>query len=251
MSPRLLLQTAFRRARAEIALLAALFVITGGIGLFLEIADDSREADGQAFDHAILQALHSTPGDPAGPWWVEEGAVELTSLGGVAVLGLFALFAVGFLLLQRKRLSAALLTLGLAGGVGWSEGLKALFGRARPPADYQAVETINASFPSGHALLSTVFYLSIGVMLARAFPQRRMKAYAIGAAVVLALLVGLSRIYLAAHWATDVLAGWSVGAAWAMALWLVAWVVQRRQTARKLPLHDEAEAVRAPAVIGE
>ena len=167
--------------------------------------------------------------DPWGPGWLEEAAMDLTALGGIAVLGLFALVVTGFLILQRKRLSALLLVLGLAGGVGLSEGLKAVFGRERPPEALRAVETMSASFPSGHSLLSAVFYLSIGVMLTRAFPQRRFKAYVIGVAVLLTLIVGLTRVYLAAHWATDVLAGWSVGAAWAMALWLVAYGIQRRQ----------------------
>ena len=67
--------------------------------------------------------------------------------------------------------------------------------------------------------------------------KRRFKAYVIGVAVLLTLLVGLTRVYLAAHWATDVLAGWSVGAAWAMALWLIAYGLQRRQTARPQAPH--------------
>ena len=101
------------------------------------------------------------------------------------------------------------------------------------------VETLNASFPSGHALLSTVFYLTLGVMLTRAFPRKRMKAYVLGCGVLIALLIGLTRIYLGAHWASDVLAGWAVGAAWAMALWLVAYVVERLQKRRHAPLQDE------------
>lgn len=221
---------ALRIARTEIAAVSALFVVALGVMTFVELADDMTEADGRAFDQAVLDAMR--PGamaDPWGPGWLEEAALDLTALGGIAVLGLFALVVVGFLVLQRKRLSALLLVLGLAGGVALSEGLKALFGRERPPEELQAVETLNASFPSGHSLLSAVFYLSIGVMLTRAFRQRRFKAYIIGVAVLLTLIVGLTRVYLAAHWATDVLAGWSVGAAWAMALWLVAYAVQRRQ----------------------
>ena len=222
---------ALRLARTEIAAISALFVVTLGVMTFVELADDMTEADGRAFDQAVLEAMRPgvTPADPWGPGWLEEAAMDLTALGGIAVLGLFALATIGFLILQRKRLSALLLALGLAGGVALSEGLKAVFGRERPPEELQAVETLNASFPSGHSLLSAVFYLSIGVMLTRAFPQRRFKAYVIGVAVLLTLLVGLTRVYLAAHWATDVLAGWSVGAAWAMALWLVAYAVQRRQ----------------------
>ena len=230
---------ALRLARTEIAAISALFIVALGVMTFVELADDMTEADGRAFDQAVLEAMRPgvTPADPWGPGWLEEAAMDLTALGGIAVLGLFALATIGFLILQRKRLSALLLALGLIGGEGLSEGLKAMFGRERPPEALQAVETLNASFPSGHSLLSAVFYLSIGVMLTRAFPQRRFKAYVIGVAVLLTLLVGLTRVYLAAHWATDVLAGWSVGAAWAMALWLVAYAVQRRQQGRPQEPH--------------
>ena len=230
----------WRLARTEITALAALFVVAVGIMTFVELADDMTEADGRAFDQAVLLALR--PGGSAdgwGPSWLETAALDLTSLGGISVLGLFGLIVVLFLILQRKRLSALLLVLGLAGGVALSEGLKAVFERDRPPEAWQAVETINASFPSGHALLSAVFYLSIGVMLTRAFPRRRFKAYVLGVALLLTLIVGLTRVYLAAHWASDVLAGWSVGAAWAMALWLVAYAVQRRQAVDAGGPHDE------------
>jgi undecaprenyl-diphosphatase len=247
----------WRIARTEITALAALFVVAAGIMTFVELAGDVSEADGGAFDQAVLLAVR--PGGSAdgwGPPWLETAALDLTSLGGISVLGLFGLIVVVFLILQRKQLSALLLVLGLAGGVVLSEGLKAVFGRDRPPAAWQAVETINASFPSGHALLSAVFYLSIGVMLTRAFPRRRFKAYVLGVALLLTLIVGLTRVYLAAHWASDVLAGWSVGAAWAMALWLVAYAVQRRQAGRAGGPHDETlpgEAINDtdPRVIGE
>ncbi|OGN45095.1 MAG: phosphoesterase [Caulobacterales bacterium RIFCSPHIGHO2_01_FULL_70_19] len=246
-----LLRRTLRLARAEIAALAALMVVALGVMTFIEVADDMTEADGRAIDEAVLLWLQPVAGQPRGPWWLHEAAADLTSLGGISVLALFALVAFGFLLIQGKRLSAVLLALGLAGGVGLSEGLKALFERERPPAAYQAVDTLNASFPSGHALLATVFYLSLGVMLTRALPRRRLKAFALGAAMLIAALVGLTRIYLGAHWTSDVVAGWCAGAAWAMALWLVAWAVQRRQARHAGGLHDSAPAATDPAVIGE
>ena len=244
---------ALRIARTEIVAVIALFLAGAGIALFADLAEDMSEGDGQAFDQAILSAMrpHADPSDAWGPWWLEEAAGDLTALGGIAVLSLFATIVVLFLFLQRKRLSALLLLIGLTGGVALSEGLKSVFERDRPPQAYQAVDTINASFPSGHALLSAVFYLSIGVMLTRAFPQRRFKAYVLAVAMVLTLLVGLTRIYLGAHWTTDVLAGWSVGAAWAMILWLVAYAVQRRQAVHAGGLHDEPAPDTPPAVVGE
>ena len=245
----------FRRAltvaRAEFAALGALAVVTLGIMTFVEIADDMTEADGQAFDQMVLQWMQPVAGQPRGPWWLHEGAADITSLGGISVLALFALVTIGFLLILRKRLSAVLLVVGLAGGVGLSEGLKALFERARPPAAYQAVETLNASFPSGHALLSTVFYLTVAVMMTRAFPRRRLKVYVLGVGMVFALMIGLTRVYLGAHWATDVMAGWCVGAAWAMALWLVSYAVERRQKRHHAELVDETPTDgRTPVVEG-
>ena len=232
---------AMHLARTEFAALGALHIIAFGVMTFVEVADDMTEADGQAFDQMVLSALRpyaDDPGRPWGPWWLKEAAADLTSLGGISVLTLFAAIVIVFLISQRKRLSALLLVLGLIGGVALSEGLKAVFARARPPAVYQATETINASFPSGHALLSAVFYLSLGVMLTRAFPEKHFKAYVLGVAILITLLVGLTRIYLGAHWASDVFAGWSVGAAWAMALWLVSYTVARRQKTHHAALQD-------------
>lgn len=226
--------------RAETAVLGGLLVVALGVWAFAGLADETGEAGGQAFDRAVLMAMRPNP-DPSdawGPWWLQVAAGDITALGGIAVLGLFAMIAIGFLLIQKKRLSALLLVLGLAGGVALSEVLKGVFERVRPPEAFQAVETVNASFPSGHALLSTVFYLTVGVMLARTLPRRRLKTFVLGAAVLIAVLVGLTRVYLAAHWATDVLAGWSVGAAWAMCLWLVAQGIERRQRARHAALQD-------------
>ena len=233
------LRRALGVARTEVVALGALAVITLGIMTFVEIADDMTEADGQAFDQMVLNWMQPVAGQPRGPWWLHEAAADITSLGGIAVLGLFAIVAIGMLLSLKKRLSALLLVVGLAGGVALSEGLKAMFERERPPAVYQAVETLNASFPSGHALLSTVFYLSVAVMMTRAFPRRRLKAYVLGVGMVFAMMVGLTRVYLGAHWASDVMAGWCIGAAWAMALWLVSYAVERRQTRHHAQLVDE------------
>ena len=242
------LRRALTVARAEFAVLGALAVITLGIMTFVEIADDMTEADGQAFDQMVLHWMQPVAGQPRGPWWLHEAAADITSLGGIAVLGLFAIVAIGILFILRKRLSAYLLVIGLAGGVALSEGLKALFERQRPPAAYQAVETLNASFPSGHALLSTVFYLTVAVMMTRAFPRQRLKAYVLGVGIVFALLVGVTRVYLGAHWASDVMAGWCVGAAWAMALWLVSYAVERRQKRHHARLVDETPRLDETAV---
>ncbi len=232
---------ALHLARTEFAALGALMIIAFGAAAFADLAEDMHEPGGEVFDLRVLHLMRPYADDPSrpwGPWWLKEAASDMTSLGGISVLGLFATIAILFLIIQRKRLSALLMVVGLAGGVALSEGLKAVFERERPPVAYQAVRTINASFPSGHALLSAVFYLSLGVMLTRAFPERRFKIYVLGVAILITLLIGTTRIYLGAHWATDVFAGWSVGAAWAMTLWLTSYAIERRQRAHHAALQD-------------
>jgi len=232
------LQNSFKRAmkfaRQELGVVTALGVVAGGLVLFADLAEDLEEGENQSFDEAILAWTHPYPDthDAIGPAWLQEAMMDFTSLGGLAVLVLFALIAVGFLLMQKKPWSALMLGVALGGGLMLSEGMKAVFDRGRPPEIYQAVETINASFPSGHTLMSTVFYLTLGVMLERIFARRRLKIYVMGVAILIAGLVGISRVYLAAHWASDVLAGWALGAAWAMVCWLITYAVQRRRARR-------------------
>jgi undecaprenyl-diphosphatase len=77
-------------------------------------------------------------------------------------------------------------------------------------------------------MLAVVVYLTLGALLARFIPRRRSRTYCVVVSLVLALLVGLSRVYLGVHYPSDVLAGWSVGLAWALLCWLVARYLQYR-----------------------
>jgi len=212
-------------AQGELGAVAALMVLAGGFLAFLNLSEEVAEGDTKVFDLRVLRALR-LPGDPnslIGPQWLHIAAADITALGSVTVLGLIVLLAMGLMLCLRRWTEALVVLVGAGGGVVISQGLKQLFGRERPDLVYRAVEAANPSFPSGHAMLSAVVFLTLGALAARFATLRRVKALALGAAVLLSLLVGASRIYLGVHWTSDVLAGWSVGAAWAMACWLVAW----------------------------
>jgi undecaprenyl-diphosphatase len=210
-------------ARSEAVLLAAMAVIAGSALGFIGIADAMAEGDTRAFDWAVLRMLHPGPdeADPAGPAWFDAAVADFTALGSISVLSTLSLGVAGFLVLMRRSLEATLLALALGGALALSEVLKAIFGRDRPPDAWRAIDAVNASFPSGHALLSAVVYLTLGAMLARSVAQRALRVYVMVAAILLAILVGLSRAWLGVHWMSDVLAGWCAGAAWAAACWLL------------------------------
>jgi undecaprenyl-diphosphatase len=79
-----------------------------------------------------------------------------------------------------------------------------------------------SSFPSGHSMLSAAVYLTLGLVASRFVPRRRLKALLLTSAILVTGAVGASRVYLGVHWPTDVLAGWAVGAAWALVCWCTA-----------------------------
>ncbi|OZC02017.1 phosphatase PAP2 family protein [Rubricoccus marinus] len=218
------------RQRHDLALLAALVVLAAGTWAFVGLADVVTDGEARAIDEQVL-LLFRTPGDtadPIGPSAVEEAVRDMTALGGVLLTSLATLFGVGFFLLDGRPRMAAFLAGAVLSGVALTFALKAGFARPRPDLVAHGMEALSASFPSGHSATSAVVYLTLGALLARALPSRRLQIYVVASAVTLTLAVGMSRVYLGVHWPTDVLAGWTVGAFWAAAAWLLAQDLWRR-----------------------
>jgi len=217
------------------AALSALLLLAGLLLAFVELADEVIDGDTHAFDRAVLLALRtsSDSADPVGPAWLETAFRDITTLGGTPVLTTVTLVTLGYLLLAGRRATALLVTVAVGGGVLLSNLLKAGFERPRPDLVAHLVDISSLSFPSGHAMMSTVTWLTLGALLATVQSARRMRAYVLAVGVALALLVGVSRVYLGVHWPTDVLAGWCIGAAWALGCWLVAGWLQRRLQHRR------------------
>ncbi len=225
--------------RGGFSYLLSFLVIVLSLWSFAAIVDEVSEGETQHFDRTLLEALR-TPGDlsdPLGPVWMEQSVRDVTALGSSTVLTLIMVAAVGFLMLERKPRTIGFLLLAVVGGVLLSLVLKAGFDRPRPDFLAHGQTVFTASFPSGHSMNSAIVYLTLGTILAQAHRRRAVKVYLISFAVVLTVLVGLSRIYLGVHWPTDVLAGWSVGAAWSMLCWLLIQRMQRRKVIE--PQSDE------------
>ena len=224
-----------RLSRDEPVMLIIVIIIAGGIWSFAELAEEMVEGDTNAFDRKLIVAMRNPQdvSDPLGPNWVEEMGRDFTALGGVGILTLLTLASAGFLVLDGKRRSAAFLLVAVAGGLLLSVALKSGFERPRPDLVPHGSNVYTTSFPSGHAMMSTVTFLTLGAVLAQSHRRRRIKAYLIVLALLIALAVGISRVYLGVHWPTDVLAGWTVGASWALLCWLAAKWLQKKGAVEK------------------
>jgi undecaprenyl-diphosphatase len=216
----------------EASVLLALLLAAGGVWLFIELADDVLEGDARAVDEYLMLSLRTTgePSDPLGPSWVEELARDVTALGSAIILTFVTIAAAGFLVLQRKRHLALYLIAAVASGTIVGSLLKWAFDRPRPDLVAHGQVVYTSSFPSGHSMLSAVAFLTLGALLASGQTNRGMRGYLMGLALFLTLAVGVSRVYLGVHWPTDVLAGWTAGAAWALLCWALARRLRRRGT---------------------
>jgi undecaprenyl-diphosphatase len=212
--------------------LAAALTFLCAVSLFLELADDAPEGDYLPIETKIMQAMRSA-GQPLGPAGTAAVVRDITSLGSAVVLIIMTLLVLVYLAMSGRWRVAGLIALATAGGQVLNLGLKHAFARERPDAALHLVEVTSTSFPSGHSMASSIFYLTIGALLARTANRRREKTYFVGSAVLITFLIGFSRVYLGVHYPTDVLAGWSAGTAWAMVCWFVVDWLARRGELRK------------------
>jgi undecaprenyl-diphosphatase len=212
-----------RYVRTEPMTLIALVIPAAVLFAFVTLGNAIGRGSTRAFDEAIILAMR-TPGnlaDPVGPLWFQEMVRDFTALGSTGVLTLVVLAIAGFLIMTNKGYAALFVLLAVGGGVLISESMKWAYARPRPDLVPHGAEVYSASFPSGHSMMSAVVYLTLGALLARTQSNRVVKSYVLTLAIVVTLLVGTSRVYLGVHWPTDVLAGWSLGGAWALLSWFV------------------------------
>jgi undecaprenyl-diphosphatase len=201
-------------------------VVAMCLGLFLLIAEDVLDGGGLiSHDQAVLTWFVEHRSD-----WLVTAARWVSTLGGFASLSIVAV-AIGLWLWSRRTppvLAAAPLASLLLGGLA-SAATKALFGRERPPVTLHEVSVGLASFPSAHATDAAAFFVAAGFTLALTVAcHRYAKLLLMAGAAALAGLVGLSRLVLAVHWLSDVVAGWALGTAIAVVVVMFAWTACQR-----------------------
>jgi undecaprenyl-diphosphatase len=198
---------------------------------FAAVAETMSEGESHSIDRRIVFALRdaSDPSDPIGPAWFEEIARDVTGLGGITVLGMASLAVIIYVLLRRAYKSAVVIAIAVVGAQLASSLLKLGFDRQRPELVPHLTEVYTASFPSGHAMVSTAVYLTFATQLASLHRDIVIRGYLIATALALVTVIGASRVYLGVHWPTDVLAGWAAGGAWALVVWAGTRWYSRRQ----------------------
>ncbi len=222
--PRPLLRRAWHSRFFEIGSLVLLVLVVGGVWAFLGLLDEVNEGETEGFDQAILLGLRTAGdlSDPVGPLWFEEFMRDVSGFGGVGMMTLMVAATTVFLALIRKVRAAVFFAISVGSGGLVSSLFKHFVDRPRPDLVPQGSYVHTASFPSGHSMMSAVVYLILAVMLARTQTSCVVRVYLMVLAVLLTLGIGVSRVYLGVHWPTDVLAGWALGAAWALMCALLA-----------------------------
>jgi undecaprenyl-diphosphatase len=198
--------------------------VAGAAGV-IALADAATESDGLAsFDPdftADAVGIRTTP--------LTAIAHLLTFLGDVPVLIVLMLIAAALLWRWTHTLRApALLLFAMAGSAALTYGVKALVERKRPGISFVLgpVDT-GFAFPSGHTLNSTVFWGMVAGLVWAGLRSTVARIAVALAALLLSIGIGLSRVYLGYHWATDVLAGWTLAVTWLAVVVTVAYLTRR------------------------
>ncbi|ADG11497.1 phosphatase PAP2 family protein [Caulobacter segnis] len=164
----------------------------------------------------VLEHLRTakTPGLAVGPAAITVIASAASAAASPALAGSATAIVALALIVRRRWRDAVLLAATGAGGVVLGLFLKTMFERERPDEAWRLAEANGPGFPSTQTLFATALALSLALVVRRSTARQSARALALGAAVISAGLVGLSRIYLGVHWTSDVVAAWSAGAAW-------------------------------------
>lgn len=221
----------------DLDLIGALLLIALLLYVLLELGGDPL-----SIDQHILLGLR-VPGDPTtglgGPR-VEGMMRDITALGSSTLAVGFGLAFVGWLLITRRPGAALFVTIAMLGAGLLNEVLKDAFGRERPAVVPHLMGASDLGYPSGHTMVSAVLYPTMAELLGGLVAQRRARFFLMSLAILTALLVGFSRVYLGVHYPSDVLGGLSAGFAWALVCGIAARLLQRRHVFRSKPV-DKAE----------
>lgn len=175
--------------------------------LLAQLSDNVLEQEAFAFDKSVLLHIHrlASPG-------LDELMASVTRIGDPRTVVPLTAIIFGVLWWRRYRLEAQFFALNAFGGAVLSYVLKLAFSKQRPQLWNSPIVETTFSYPSGHALGSVVLYGFLSYILATLYPRYARAFY--GAATLLIIAIGFSRLYLGVHWPTDIIAGYGIGFLW-------------------------------------
>lgn len=177
--------------------------------IFSAIAEDVLENETLKIDLIIINWLHSFQGLDSIMFWITES-------GSITAISLFSALIFYHLYHNKKqRIDAYFFILTVAVGGILNYVLKIAFHRVRPSIDF-LIDAVGFSFPSGHSMGSMVFYGALSYFILKSERNKKLKFILVFLSIIMVLLVGSSRIYLNAHYPSDVIAGYIAGFVWLM-----------------------------------
>jgi membrane-associated phospholipid phosphatase len=154
-------------------------------------------------------------------WRTPHGLTVMTRVswigGPILVIPVTAAVTPGLLLMRRWRL-ALFFVVTVVGAATLSALAKAIIDPRRPPGELGLRHPFASSFPSGHAAAAAATYLALGVIVMVLTHSRPIRVLVWSAAAALIIAVGVARVYLAVHWTTDVLVGFTIGTLWVLGM---------------------------------
>ncbi|MCH2202929.1 MAG: phosphatase PAP2 family protein [Fuerstiella sp.] len=214
---------------ASLRPVAIALCITGIAWLAFEGMASLHTVERIAFERSWIEFLRDpqNPGKMIGPELFEESVRDLSALGGYVVVSTVIVCFATFGALSYGRPFVRLFLISVLGGYGCSMLLKLAFDRDRPSVVPHLSHVATKSFPSSHAMVSSIVYLSIGLLLAQRVRDTRIRALLVVVPLCLTGLVGSSRIAMGVHYPTDVLAGWAAGLLWVLVVFSLQSVILR------------------------
>ncbi|RLQ95254.1 phosphatase PAP2 family protein [Falsibacillus albus] len=175
---------------------------------FFEIADDYQDQEIRHFDSIIIEGIQNH----VSPFWTHI-MLGVTLLGSVKWIVILTSMTVMLLFLFKHRLLAVYVAVSISCGGLFNWLLKWIFKRERPDIE-PIIQEQGYSFPSGHSMGSFIFYGTLAFILFKLYKQKWAKIFGALLAIFLVFFIGISRIYLGVHYPSDIVGGFTAGAAW-------------------------------------
>ncbi len=210
------MQKLINRSNLDRTIVMLLVTAVVGLCCFAAVAIMVKTGQTLYLDDLLLTSLRSPthPDVPLGSAIALGAARDITALGDVTVLTVVTVVTLGYCLMTRYYTAFFMVFVAVNTGDVLMVALKDIFKRQRPDIVPHLVNAAYTSFPSGHAMMSAIVYLTIGAILARIEPRKSVKIYLLTVFSFLPLVIGMSRVYLGVHYPSDVIAGWLAGVGW-------------------------------------